>query len=269
MKAWKKNLPLKLAVAIAFIAMVVFNYLAQGLPLNGRTPGEVSDSMPNLFAPAGFTFSIWGLIYLALGCFTVYQFGLQGSRIRLEARVKVRGLFILSSLGNIAWLLCWHYDYIGLSVVCMIILLISLALINLILDEERPDRPDQAFYRLPFSLYFGWITVATVANITAFLVRTGWNRFGLSQEMWMIVISLLAAVIGFAATVKRKDLAYGLVLVFGYTGILAKRLSTAGPAAGSGVITAVIVSLVILTIGVIYTAVAMVQGRGRLAAVKK
>ena len=151
----------------------------------------------------------------------------------------------------------------------MIILLISLALINLILDEERPDRPDQAFYRLPFSLYFGWITVATVANITAFLVRICWNRFGLSQELWMIIISLLAAVIGFAATVKRKDLAYGLVLVFAYIGILAKRLSADGPAAGSGVITAVIVSLVILTIGVIYTTVAMVQGRGRLAAVKQ
>ncbi|MEZ7872362.1 MAG: hypothetical protein QMB53_01085, partial [Eubacteriales bacterium] len=114
-----------------------------------------------------------------------------------------------------------------------------------------------------------WITVATVANITAFLVRIGWNRFGLSQELWMIIISLLAAVIGFAATVKRKDLAYGLVLVFAYIGILAKRLSAAGPAAGSGVITAVIVSLVILTIGVIYTTVAIVQGRGRLAAVKQ
>ncbi len=125
MKARKKNLPLKPAVAIAFIAMVVLNYLAQGLPLNGRAPGEVSDSMPNLFAPSGFTFSIWGLIYLALGCFTVYQFGLRDSRIRPEARVKVRGLFIFSSLCNIAWLLCWHYDYIGLSVVCMIILVIG------------------------------------------------------------------------------------------------------------------------------------------------
>ena len=269
MKNWKKSLPYKTAVAIAFVSMAAFNYLAQSLPLNGRTPGEVSDSMPNLFAPAGFTFSIWGLIYLALGCFTVYQFGLRDSRIRPEARVKVRGLFILSSLSNIAWLLCWHYDYIGLSVVCMIILLISLDLINLILDEERPDRLDQVFYRLPFSLYFGWITVATAANITAFLVRIGWNRFGLPEGLWMIIISLLAAVIGFAATVKRKDLAYGLVLVFGYIGILAKRLSADGLAGHTAVITAVIVSLVILVIGVIYAAVAIVQGRGRLAAVKK
>ncbi len=249
----KSEWPLKIATALAFAAMVALNYLAQGLPLNGRTPAEVSDSMPTLFAPAGFTFSIWGIIYLALAGFAVYQFGLGESSVRPAVMTRVRGLFILSSLANMAWLLSWHYDYIGISVIWMLMLLTCLVVINLMLDEEELSQTDRWLLRLPFSLYFGWITVATVANVAAFLLRIGWNRFGLSEEAWMLIILLVVVLIGASTIIKRRDIAYGLVLIWAFAGILAKHVSpTAFATTYTAVVAAVIAGLVVFVNAVIY-----------------
>ena len=253
----------------AIVLMIVVNALANALPINGQNTGEISDRFDVYFTPAGYVFSIWGLIYLGLIAYAVYQ-ALPAQRENPRLR-RIGWWVVIGSLANTAWIFLWHYEVFPLTLPVMLVLLLTLIVIYLSLGINRVkvSTAERLAVHVPFSIYLGWITVATVANITAFLVRIGWNRFGLSQELWMIIISLLAAVIGFAATVKRKDLAYGLVLVFAYIGILAKRLSAVGLVSGSGVITAVIVSLVILTIGVIYTAVAMVQGRGRLAAVKQ
>ncbi len=237
METRTKKLTLKLAVAIAFVAMVIVNYLAQMLPINSVTPGQVSDSMPNLFAPAGLTFSIWGLIYLALAAFSIYQFGFRRKNAEPIALDKVRKVFVISSLANIAWIFSWHYGSIPLSVGLMLVLLVSLIVIHFTLDGMQLSRTEKVFYRVPFSLYFGWITVATVANVTALLVRIGWDRFGWSEQGWMIVILLVAMAIGTATMVTRKDVAYGLVLIWAYTGILIKHVS---PATFSGAYPAVI-----------------------------
>lgn len=246
MEAKNKGTVLKILVAVSFVAMVIVNYLAQMLPINGVNPGQVSDSMPNLFAPAGLTFSIWGLIYLSLAAFSVYQFSFKKQDADPSLLDKVRGVFVVSSLVNIAWIFSWHYGSIGLSVLLMLTLLLSLIVIHLILDKAPLSKAGKVFYRLPFSLYFGWITVATVANITAFLVRAGWDRFGWPEQAWAVIILLVAMVIGTATMVIRKDIAYGLVLVWAYIGILIKHVSQ-GNFAGAypGVIVTVIACLVI------------------------
>lgn len=267
METWKNKLPIKLAVAIALVAMVVVNYLAQLLPINGVTPGQVSDSMPNLFAPAGLTFSIWGLIYLSLAAFTIYQFGFGRGSAESASLDKVRVVFVISSLANIAWIFSWHYGNIALSLVMMLAILISLIVINLTLDRERLAKSEKALYRLPFSLYFGWITVATVANVTALLVKAGWNRFGWSEQAWMIVILLVAMAIGTATMILRRDVAYGLVLIWAYTGILIKHVSPASFAgAYPAVIATVIACLAIYVAAEVFTIYGMTKGRASSAA---
>ena len=216
-----KELVLKTAVAVAFVAMVVVNYLAQMLPINGVNPGQVSDSLPNLFAPAGLTFSIWGLIYLLLAVFTVYQFFYKPEEGQ-RSLDGVRVVFILTSLFNIAWIFSWHYRAFILSMALMLALLVSLIVINHMLDARRLTGMKKAVIALPFSIYFGWITVATVANATALLVSLGWDRFGLPEEFWAVVVLLVAMGIGNAAMITRKDVAYGLVLLWAYAGILLK-----------------------------------------------
>lgn len=235
------SITLKIVVAVTFIAMIVINFLAQSLPINGVTPGEVSDSLPNLFAPAGWTFLIWGLIYLTLAAFTVYQFGFTKRYRDRPALDKVRVLFVLSSLSNIAWIFSWHYGYFVWSILLMIVILVALIVINLTLDGERLMRAEKIVVRLPFSLYFGWITVATVANATALLVSVGWDFFGLSEQAWAVAILIAAMLIGTATTMRRTDMTYGLVLIWAYVGILFKHLSANGFA---GRYTAVIATVI-------------------------
>jgi len=242
MEGKSKVTTLKVLVPLIFLAMVIVNYLAQLLPINGVTPGQVSDSLPNLFAPAGLTFSIWGLIYLMLAVFAVYQFGFSKKTPESDSLNRLRLVFVISSLANIAWIFSWHYGNIPLSMLLMIIILISLITINLTLDKKHLTRVEKVVFRLPFSLYFGWITVATVANATALLIRLGWNGFGLAEQVWAIIIITVAMLIGIATMIKRKDVAYGLVLVWAYIGILIKHLSVNGFA---GVYTAVIITVIV------------------------
>ncbi len=228
MQTEKKNISaLKIIVAVSFIAMVFVNYLAQMLPLNGMTPGEVSDSLPNLFAPAGLTFSIWGVIYILLAVFAIFQFGFSKQTPTATSLDKVRVTFVINALANIAWIFSWHYRQFELSLALMAIILLTLIVINLSLDKYLLNRIEKVVFRLPFSLYFGWITVATVANVTALLVSLGWDGFGLTKEGWTIIILVVAALIGTATIVIRKDIAYGLVFIWAYAGILIKHNSPA------------------------------------------
>jgi len=222
----KKTL-IKIFTGLTYVAMVVVNFLANSLPLNNRSTGAISDSYPNLFAPAGPAFSIWGLIYLLFAAYVVYQFVNKDQKIEALLK-KINPLFIASSLVNIAWIFTWHYDYIGLSVVVMVALLTLLIKIADIIRVEKFSSSEKLFIWTPFSIYFGWITVATVANITVFLVSIGWNRFGISDLIWTSVILLVGALIGILRMLKDKNIAYGLVLVWAYSWILFKHLSTNG-----------------------------------------
>jgi hypothetical protein len=222
-----KNMLIKIFTAVAYVAMVTVNFLANRLPINNRGTGEISDAYPNLFAPAGPAFSIWGLIYLMLGGYVLYQFVKKDQKIE-ELLQKINPLFIVTTLANISWIFAWHYDYIGLSVLIMAVLLILLIKIADILRVEQFTTLEKITIWAPFSVYFGWITVAAIANITVFLVSIGWNRFGIADFVWTSIILLVGAMIGILRMRKDNNIAYGLVLVWAYSWILFKHLSAGG-----------------------------------------
>ncbi len=223
-----RNISLKILAGLAYIAMVFVNFLANSLPINDRTTGAISDAYPNLFTPSGLTFSIWGLIYLLLAGYLVYQFIYESSKKKEALFKKINILFIATSIANISWIFAWHYDFIGLSVIIMAALLILLIKIADILRVEKFTSKEQLFISAPFSIYFGWITVATIANITVFLVSIGWDGFGIADFVWTSIILLVGALIGILRMLKDKDIAYGLVFVWAYLGILLKHISASG-----------------------------------------
>lgn len=222
---WKA---LQVANIAAFLGMILVNALANILPINGITTGEVSDSYPDLFAPAGFTFSIWLVIYLLLGAFVAYQAKglLSGRDVRESILEKVGVYFAASSLFNMAWIFAWHYQRIGWSLVLMILIFASLALVYVRLgrDKEKAPLKEITFVYTPFGVYFGWITVATIANVTAFLVSLGWQGWGLPETFWTVLVILVGALVATLHTLKWKDAPYLLVFVWAFIGIAAKRL---------------------------------------------
>lgn len=213
-------------VLVSYILMIVVNALANILPINNLTTGQVSDSFPNLFAPTGLTFSIWGVIYLLLGTYTAYQ--LVSKKINSKLSNQVNILFIISSFVNGAWIFAWHYEIIWLTVILMLALLASLIKIADILNKEKLNSGEKLLYKIPFGVYFGWITVATIANITGFLVDIGWNGFGLPDTTWMILILFVGLVIAIWRMHKDSNLAYGLVPVWAYYGIWLKHTMPTG-----------------------------------------
>jgi hypothetical protein len=229
-----RNKPNGLAIqwlaALTFLGMIAVNALANILPLNGITTGEVSDSYPNLFAPAAPTFAIWGLIYLLLALYTLYLLGLfRGNGPVNETLLRRTGaVFIALNLLNAAWIFAWHYELILLSMLLMVLLLICLLDMVLIIREQKLSGREKFFVRLPFSVYLGWITVATIANAAVLLVSLGWDGLGLSEEFWTILVLAVGVLIGVVTTLRLKSAAYGLVLIWAYAGILYKHLSAGG-----------------------------------------
>ncbi len=224
---------IKIFAAICFIGVVVVNYLANARPINNITTGAVSDSYPNLFAPAGITFSIWGVIYLLLALYILYQFSVFGDiKSKNDLLNKIGIYFIITSIANMLWIFAWHFDYIGVSVILMLVLLFGLIKITELLrvesEKKRLSIKDYFLMKVPFSVYFGWITIATIANITTFLVSINWGGLGLSNQMWTIIFLIIGAIIGVSVTLHQRDVAYVLVLIWAYTGILIKHASESG-----------------------------------------
>lgn len=249
-----RRLGVKILVAVTYVLMVIVNTLAVTLPINGVGTGQVSDFYPNLFAPAGVTFSIWGVIYLLLGAYTLYQFGFfkYGKSLLKENQFNTIGLyFSLSSIANALWIFSWQYYIIPLSMLIMIVILVLLILIVREIKKDELSQRDRIFVRLPFSVYFGWITVATIANVTVLLVSLGWNGYGKSEVIWTVIIIAIGCLIGGVTTVINKDMAYGLVIIWAYTGIFIKHTSTFAnhyPA----VITTVTICIALLIIAEVY-----------------
>ncbi|MBZ9633679.1 tryptophan-rich sensory protein [Clostridium sp. FP1] len=246
---------LKIFTVLSFILMVTVNALANILPINGITTGGVSDSYPNLFAPAGITFAIWGLIYLLLAGFVVYQLGLfKGADTKAIVKL-IGGYFIISSIANIAWIFSWQYKIIPLSMILMIVILVCLIKVNIKINSTQLTLKEKLFVKLPFSVYFGWITVATIANASTLLVSLGWNGWSISEQIWTIVILFVGLIIGMTTTLKNKDIPYGIVIFWAYLGILIKHVSSSGFAGKyPGIITTLIISLVVIFICILYVA---------------
>lgn len=252
-----KGFIIKVVVAVTYLAMVIVNALANIIPINGITTGAISDSYPDLFAPAPITFSIWGLIYILLAGYTLYQFGLfQDDRgaAREELFQRVGILFAVSSLANFLWIFAWHYNAIWLSLLFMIVILVCLIMIANRLSAEEFSAREKIFIRLPFSIYFGWITVATIANVTTFLVSIGWGgSLGASDQFWMIIVLLVGTAIGIARMRQDRDIAYGLVILWAYAGILNKHISpTEFAGQYPSVIIFAIITIIILVVAKVF-----------------
>jgi benzodiazapine receptor len=218
---------LQIVNILSFLAVIVVNTLASTVGINGRLTGAISDGLPNLFVPAGLTFSIWGVIYLLLLLFTIAQArGLfSAGQNGPEGTRKIGWLFAISSVANIGWLLLWHYELVGVSVLAMVVILGSLLAIYVRLGtgRTRAGSAERWLFRVPFSVYLGWITVATIANVTALLVKAGWNGFGVNPEMWAVAVIIVAALITLAVLATRRDAGYGLVVLWALAGISLKR----------------------------------------------
>ena len=218
----KRDVVRQIVVVLVVIATIIVNVLANALPINNLNTGQISDQFEVYFVPAGYVFSIWGLIYIGLIAFAIYQ-ALPAQRTNPRLR-SASGPFIVSSLANIAWIFLWHYQQFGLSVLVMFILLGSLILTYLRLGIGRgdPNFKMRWFAHLPFQIYLGWITVATIANITAFLDFINWNGWGIAPEIWTVVMLAAAVLITFLVVVTRRDIPYTLVIVWAFIGIALK-----------------------------------------------
>ncbi len=218
-----KSLIIKIAVTVSYLAMVTVNALSNILPINNVTAREVSDSFPNLFAPAGLTFSIWGLIYLLLAGYIFYQ--LFNKKDVLD---KINIYFIISSLANIAWIFAWHYKIIWASLLLILVILACLVKIADVIRKEKMTLKENVLIRWPFSVYFGWITVAVIANVTVLLVSLNWDGFGVAEYIWTAAILLIGAGIGIKRMLKDRNIPYGLVFIWAYFGIWLKHTSETG-----------------------------------------
>jgi hypothetical protein len=230
---------------LATIAVIAVNGLANALPINGQTTGEISDRFDVYFVPAGYVFSIWGVIYLALVGFTIYQ-ALPSQRDNPRLR-RVGYLYALSCVANIAWLLLWHYEAFELTIVAMATLLLLLIAIYVILGtgRTRVTAAETWLLRVPFSIYLGWITVATIANATSLLDYLNWNGWGIGPEAWAVIMLIAGALIASAVSVTRGDIAYILVIIWAFAGIAIKHSDTTIVAIAAWM-TAVIVALTLL-----------------------
>lgn len=197
-----------------FAVMILMNYLANALPLNNVTTGQLSDSYPNLFVPAGVTFSIWGIIYILLAVFCAVQF--TGSNQMVISGIT--WLFAITSLLNALWIVTWHYRLLPLSLLVMLALLVTLIVINIRI-KELPF----TFIKAAFGIYLGWICIATIANVTTLLVNYGWTGFGVSEEIWTILMIATGAVIASYAIYMLSNPFIGFSVIWAFIGIAMKR----------------------------------------------
>jgi hypothetical protein len=234
---------------LGFIGTVVVNALANILPINNITTGELSDLYPNLFVPAGLTFAIWGLIYVLLGIFVIYPLipRVRRDPQKVEFVQKIGPLFFISCLANIGWIFTWHYQILPLSLVLMLVLLGCLLAIYMRLNigKSEATRSARYFTHLPFSVYLGWITIATIANVTALLVDFNWSSWGLGEQFWAVAVIIVGIAIALSVLFTRKDIYYCLVVDWALLGILLKRLAATTPA--QSVVIVAVVGLALIT----------------------
>jgi hypothetical protein len=203
------------------------NILANALPLNGLNTGEISDRFKIFFVPAGYVFSIWFVIYVGLIAYGIYQIiPAQSSNETLQS---IAWLFIASCIANVIWLFLWHYEQFNWTLFAMVALFLLLLMIYERLWAVRATA-DRSFFwavQIPFSVYLGWITVATIANVTQVLYYNGWGGWGIADATWAAIMLVVATLVGILMILRRQDPAYALVLIWAFIGIANKHSTTA------------------------------------------
>lgn len=213
---------LQIGNGLALGSTVFINYLSNTGLMNNSTIGEISDDYRSLFTPAGYTFAIWGIIYLFLFAFAIYQGRSLFVKVKDDSFVLKTGWwFIASCLFNSLWVFAWIYEYTGLSCIFIVLLLISLLIIVLNNRMELNDErfPIIAFVWWPFVIYTGWVSVASIANVSTYLVKIGWDGFGLSDTVWTLVMITIAIVVNLIVTWKRNMREFALVGAWALVGI--------------------------------------------------
>ncbi|EKD32180.1 MAG: hypothetical protein ACD_77C00156G0004 [uncultured bacterium] len=210
---------------VLYITMITVNALANTLPINGKTTGDVSGSYPNLFAPAAITFSIWGVIYILLLFFVIYDIYTAFGKGNIKTTNVTSSLvFSATCLLNSLWIFAWHYELILLSVIIMLALLSSLIYLSFLVNNQNiTGFAGKLALKTSVGVYFGWISVATIANITVLLVSLNWDGFGISENIWTIVMVSAGTLLAVLMLIKNKDIAYSLVVIWAYCGIIIKR----------------------------------------------
>jgi hypothetical protein len=220
---------------MGLVVVIAVNTLANVLPLNGQTTGDISNSIPVLFTPAGYVFLIWNVIYLGLLGYAFHQS--RSAQASADFQERIGYWFLASCVFNSAWIVAWHYEQFPLSLLLMLGLLASLLAIYLRLGIGRRavSAEERRWVHLPFSIYLGWITVATVANVSVVLYELGWNGQPLSPEVWTAVVMFVAAGLGIAMIQLRREVAYPLVIIWALVGIAVARTAMPAVAVMAGV----------------------------------
>lgn len=223
----------QILVIIATAGVIFINYLAGIGRINQTTPAQISDKYPTLITPAGYAFSIWGLIYLGMIIFSIYQILPKSS----ERFSSIRSAYILSCAANCAWIYFWHHDLPVVCVGIILLLLGSLAFINIKLKEVK-TLTDYWFVKFPFGLYFGWLTAATILNVTIALVSLNTKLSDPAAKFFGAALMFIAATLGVIICLRLKNYSYPLAIAWALTAIAIKNgeqtLIVASAAVGVG-----------------------------------
>lgn len=213
----------RFTMILSLVVVLAVNILANALPINDLTTGEISDRFPILFVPAGYVFSIWGLIYLALIGFAIYIVTPKG---RSDSKIDaIAWWFVAGNIFNTAWILLWHYLQFTLTLIPIFGLLISLLVIYLKLKIGKEKRKwlETLLVAAPFSIYLGWATVAVVANVSQALFNLGYQGAPLTGSIWAVIMLGVATLLGLLMIFYRKEVLYPLVLTWAFIGIWVKQ----------------------------------------------
>lgn len=230
--------------ALSVLPVIVVSYVGQSAEFNGNTIGSLSDEYYNLFTPADYTFSIWVLIYLGLLAFSGFQlivaFGSKNDHGFLR---NSQYWFFVANIANTAWIFAWLYEFTGLSVLLMLLILFSLIKIILNTNMERWDAPLRilAFCWWPICLYSGWISVAAIANVSAYLTKIGWSVPFFSEGGWTLLMILVTGVINIAMIYLRNMREFAAVGVWALVGIYFRHFESFPQISWSALIVAVII----------------------------
>lgn len=226
-------------VVFSVVTMIVMNYLSNARVFGGTTNGAISDKYHTLITPAGYAFSIWGLIFLGLLAFAVYQ-ALPSQRTNPRFRA-IGWLVVINTLANAIWSPLFNNELIGIALLVILVMLGTVALIeHRLLVSRRFDRqelsvvapdpdatlPESAapvaetwLARIPFSIYFGWLTVATILNVAVYLKATDFSLLGLSETTWAWAVLVVGLVVGAIVFNRFRSVAYILVFSWAYLAI--------------------------------------------------
>ncbi|ARS34629.1 hypothetical protein [Pontibacter actiniarum] len=239
-----------------FLVHLVPSQLTQFGVFNSQTIGDVSAQYPALFTPAGITFSIWGVIYLGLSIFCIYHLikAFKASPEH-EANIDLQrlgNLFMVNNLATGLWTIAWVNEWLVISVLLILTQLVTLLLIHLRLNIFNAARSAASrwFTQVPLSLYFGWIIIATVANISSALVGLGWDGFGLSEGLWTTIMIVAATLIVVFVVFARSNPYVGLVGVWALYGIILKHRDL-NAEASSQIITTAWIGLAVVALAAI------------------